>query len=145
MSSRTVPLLQPQQLSANQLWKLYSHYRMDPYVPFNKADSSELNCSPKSKLRYDRRLVGQTIFVSDTHLGPVTIFFFLESCGFGVMGHPLWREDGYILSCSCWTSPTQSFSDSSPTEFLAMFCSLKCGAPQTWRDRLQYLIPPGIR
>jgi hypothetical protein len=33
-----------------------------------------------------------------------------DSCGFVVMGRPLWPEDGSVIYSCCWTSPTQSFS-----------------------------------
>jgi hypothetical protein len=36
----------------------------------------------KSKLRYDRRSVGESVFVSGTHLGPMARFLLLsDSCG----------------------------------------------------------------
>jgi hypothetical protein len=44
----------------------------------------------KLKLIYDRQSVGQSVLVSDTHLGPVTNFSFslkfsLDSCGFVIL------------------------------------------------------------
>jgi hypothetical protein len=52
----------------------------------------------KSKLRYDRGSVGQSILVSSTHFGPKTRFLFLsDSCWFVDVGRPLWREDGSIF------------------------------------------------
>jgi hypothetical protein len=37
-----------------------------------------------------------------------------EICGFVDVGHPMWREDGSVVSNPCWASPTQSFSVPSP-------------------------------
>jgi hypothetical protein len=40
----------------------------------------------ESKLRYDRRSVGQSVVVSSTHLGPKTRFFLLSVCGLLMWG-----------------------------------------------------------
>jgi hypothetical protein len=44
----------------------------------------------KLKLNYDRQSVGQSVLVSDTHLGPMTNFSFslkfsLDSCGLVIL------------------------------------------------------------
>jgi hypothetical protein len=72
----------------------------------------------KSKLYYDRRSVGQSVFVSDTRLGSATnillFFSYLVSCRFVDVGCPLWRVVGSVIYSCCWASPTQSFSVPSP-------------------------------
>jgi hypothetical protein len=52
----------------------------------------------KKKLSYDRRLVGQSVLMLDSHLEPMTTFL-LSACHLPVScyGHPLWREDGSVL------------------------------------------------
>jgi hypothetical protein len=50
------------------------------------------------------------------HLGPKIMFLLLsDSCGFGDVGRPLWREDGSAVYNCCWPSPRQSFLGISPT------------------------------
>jgi hypothetical protein len=62
----------------------------------------------KSKLYYDQQLVGQSVLLSGTHLGPVSNFspsffdYFLDSCGFVDLGHPLWWEDRSVRSVSSY-------------------------------------------
>jgi hypothetical protein len=75
----------------------------------------------KLKLHYDRQSVGQSVLVSGTYLGPTTNFSFslkfsLDSCRVVILKRPLWREDGPIIYCCCWSSPAQSRSGLSPTE-----------------------------
>jgi hypothetical protein len=67
----------------------------------------------------------------DTRLGLATNFsfslkFIWDSCGF-VLLRPLWREDGSVIYCCCWTSPAQSRSGLSPAELKTIFCS-----PSSW-------------
>jgi hypothetical protein len=83
------------------------------------------------------------------HLGPKTRFLLLsDSCGFVDVGHPLWREDGSVVSECCWSSPAQSFSGLSSAAFMTIFLR---DSP-TWRVRSPYsypqeqgcpIIPPG--
>jgi hypothetical protein len=42
----------------------------------NRTPAAHLLRSPKLKLCYDRRSVGQSVFVSGSHLEPMTIFYF---------------------------------------------------------------------
>jgi hypothetical protein len=51
------------------------------------SDASAPRSTVKSKQRYDRQSVGQSVLVSGAHLGPVTNFtfsfkYFSDSCGF---------------------------------------------------------------
>jgi hypothetical protein len=32
----------------------------------------------------------------------------LDRCRFVILLRPLWREDGSVIYCCCWASPTQS-------------------------------------
>jgi hypothetical protein len=59
------------------------------------------------------------------------------------MGHPLWREDGYVVYNCCWPSPAQSFLSLSPTGLMTIFYCLRFESPSTWRARSTYLYLPG--
>jgi hypothetical protein len=48
-----------------------------------------------------------------------------DSCGFVILGRPLWREDGSVVYNSCWPSPAQSFSGPSPVRRVAIFYCLR--------------------
>jgi hypothetical protein len=75
-------------------------------------------------------------------LGPKTRFLLLsDSCGFVDMGRHLWREDGTVVYICCWSSPTQSFSGTSPTGPMTVFYSPRFETPPTWRARSPYLFP----
>jgi hypothetical protein len=79
----------------------------------------------KSKLYYDRRPVGQSVWLSGTHVVHVTNFLklFLDSYGFVDVGRPLWQEVGSVALNCCWVSPTQSFSGLSPTGLMTtLYC-----------------------
>jgi hypothetical protein len=96
-------------------------------------------------LCYDRRSVDQYVLVSNTHLGPKNRFWLLSDiCGFVNIRRPLWREDGSVVYNCCWSSPAQSFSDSSPAELVTIFYCLKFETLPTWRARSPYLYRPGI-
>jgi hypothetical protein len=76
----------------------------------------------KSKLRYDRRSVGQSVLVSSTHLGLTTRFLLLsDSCEFVDVGRSLWRENGSAVYNCYWSSPLQSFLGPSPTGLVTIF------------------------
>jgi hypothetical protein len=62
----------------------------------------------KLKLNYDRRPVGQSVLLSGSHLEPMTRFLFSNDCWFLDMGHPLWREDGFVIYCTVASGPCQS-------------------------------------
>jgi hypothetical protein len=93
---------------------------------------------PKSKLRYDRRSVSQSVFL----LWP-DFCFLTDSCGILDAGRPLWREDGSVIySCNCfWALPEQSLSGPSPPEFMTIFYYLIRDF-LTWWARSPYLCPP---
>jgi hypothetical protein len=93
-----------------------------------------------------RQSVGQSIFLSSTHLGTKTRFLLLSDCsGFVNAGRPLSREGGYVVYNCCWPSPAQSFSDPHSTGPMTIFYSLRFETPPTWRARSAYLYPPGTR
>jgi hypothetical protein len=53
-------------------------------------------------------------------------FFFslkfpFDSCGFVILYYPLWREDGFVIYCCRWSSPTKSRSGLSPAGLKAIF------------------------
>jgi hypothetical protein len=59
------------------------------------------------------------------------------------VGYPVWREDGSVVYNCCWSSPAQSFSGTSPAEFMTIFNYLRFETPPTWTARSPYLYPPG--
>jgi hypothetical protein len=80
----------------------------------------------KSKLYYDRRSAGQSIFEQSTHLGLTTRSWLLsDKCGFVDLGGPCWREDGSAVCNFYWPSPAQSFSGPSPVGLVAIFYCLR--------------------
>jgi hypothetical protein len=94
-------------------------------------------------LCYHRRSVGQTFFVSSTHLGLTTRCLLLsDSCGFVDVGRSLWREEGSAVYHCCGSSPSQSFSGLSPAGLMTTFYSLRFESPPTWRAMSPYLYPP---
>jgi hypothetical protein len=96
------------------------------------------------KLRYDRRSVGQPVFLSNPIWGPKIKFLLLShSCEFVDVGPHLWREDGSIVYNCCWSSPAQSFSDASSAGLMTISHRLRFETPPTWRARSPYLYPPG--
>jgi hypothetical protein len=87
----------------------------------------KVKSNSKSKLYYDRQTVDQSVLVSGTHLGTATNFSFflkfsLDSCGFAV-----WREDGSVIYCCCWSSPAHSRSGLSPAGLKTLFY-----CPNSW-------------
>jgi hypothetical protein len=57
------------------------------------------------------------------------------------VGHPHWREVGFVLFSICWASPAQNFSDLSPTGFMSIVYCRCFETPPTRRARFLYLIP----
>jgi hypothetical protein len=108
--------------------------------------SCHLRCysKPDSKLYYDWRSVGQSVFVSSPRLGPKTRFLLLSN-SFEIVdvGRPLWREDGSVVYNCCWPSPAQSFSSPSPAELMSPYYFLRFEIIPTWMARSLYLCPPG--
>jgi hypothetical protein len=77
-----------------------------PASHFSQVQLSTDSIKLKSKLCYDRRLVGQSVLMSSPQLGPKTRFLLLsKSYGFVDVGRPLWREDGSVVYNFCWPSP----------------------------------------
>jgi hypothetical protein len=100
----------------------------------------------KSKLRYGQRLIGQSVLVSSTHLGPKTRYEYLllsDRCGFVGVGRFLGREDESVIYNYFWPSPAQSFSGLSPEGLMIIFYCLRFETPPTWRARSPYLYHPG--
>jgi hypothetical protein len=98
----------------------------------------------KLKLNYDRQPVGQSVLVSGTYLGPATnssfsLRFSLDSYGFVILWRPLWREDGSVIYCWCWSSPAQSRSSLSPAGPKTILYCPVLETPPTWRARSPYL------
>jgi hypothetical protein len=72
-----------------------------------------LKSKSKSKSHYGQQSIGQFVLVSGAHLGLATNFSFplrfsLDSCRFVILKRPVWREDGSVIYCCCWSSPAQS-------------------------------------
>jgi hypothetical protein len=65
-------------------------------------------------LYYDRRSVGQSVLVSNTHLGLTTTFLLLSDRLFIDVERSLRREDGSVVYNCSWPSLAQSFSGPSP-------------------------------
>jgi hypothetical protein len=105
----------------------YPDYSTASATIFSLLTTATLNwLNSKSKLCYERQSIGQSVFVSSTHLGPKTRFLIMpESCGFVDMERPLWREDGCVVYNFCWPSPEQSFSDPSRAGPITIFYCLR--------------------
>jgi hypothetical protein len=98
----------------------------------------------KSKLCHDWQSVGQSVFVSSTHLGPKTRYLLLsESCGFVNVGRLLWREGGSVFNNYCWPFPAFSFLGPSPARLVTIFYCLRFEISPTWKARFRCLYPPG--
>jgi hypothetical protein len=81
---------------------------------------------------YGWQSVGQSVWVSGTHLRPATKFSFslkfsLDNCGFVILKHSLWREDGSVIYCCFWSSPVQSRMGLSPSGLKTIFY-----CPNSW-------------
>jgi hypothetical protein len=84
----------------------------------------------RSKLCYDRRLVGQCL-VSSPHLGhKIGVLLLSDSCGFVHVGRPLWRDDGSVVHNYSWALPALSFSGLSPAGLRTLFYCLRFETPQ---------------
>jgi hypothetical protein len=92
---------------------LYPQEHGSPFIPqvigflfVASYDSQEWDWV-KVRCIFDLRSVGQSLLVSDHYLGRVINFSFfplklsLDSCGFDIMGRPLWREDGSVIHSHC--------------------------------------------
>jgi hypothetical protein len=100
----------------------------------------------KSKLCYDRRSVGQSVFLSSTHLGLTTRFLLLsDSCGFVDVGRSLWREKWSAVYNCCWSSPAQSFLGPSPAGLVIIFYYFKFETPPNLEGQVPVFISPRNR
>jgi hypothetical protein len=98
----------------------------DWYLPRMNSVTLSVKSKSKSKLCYERRSVGQSVFVPSTHLGLTTRFLLLsDSCGFVDVGRSLWQENGSAVYNCCWSSPAQSFLGQSPAELVTVFYGLR--------------------
>jgi hypothetical protein len=90
-----------------------------------------------------RPTVSRTVYLGfKPHLGPKTRFLLLsDSCGFVVVGHCLWREDGSVVYNCWWPSPAQSFSSPSHAGLMTVCYCHRFETPPTWRARSPYLYP----
>jgi hypothetical protein len=96
-----------------------------------------------SMLCNDRLSVSQSVLVSSTHLVLKIAFLFLsDSCEFVDVGRPIWREDGSVVYCCCWSLPAQLLSGPSPVGLMIIFYCPRFETPPTWRARSPYLHPP---
>jgi hypothetical protein len=97
-----------------------------------------LRAKVKWKLYHDRLSVGQFVFVSGTYLKSNTRFLLLlESCGFGDVERPVWREDGCVVYNFSYATSVQSFSVPSSTGVMTIFYSLTFETPPTWTARFR--------
>jgi hypothetical protein len=109
----------------------------------------------KLKLNYDRRLIGQSVLVSGTHLGSMTRCVCVcvrvrvrpsDSCGFLAVGRLLWRGDGsviYSYNCFC-AFPVELLSGPSPVETVTIFYCLSWDSPNL-ECHVPVFISPGTR
>jgi hypothetical protein len=99
-------------------WPSYTPGHWDPFsLPLTIPRAMGL----KFKLYCDWRSVGQFVFLSDPHLGPVTRFLLLSDiCGFHVMGRHPWREDRSVI----YSYNLLSLLGPSPAELMTIFCCL---------------------
>jgi hypothetical protein len=108
--------------------------------------SLSLKSKSKSKLCYDRQSVGQSVLVTNTHLGLTSRSLLLsDSCGFVDVGRSLWQENGSAVYNYCWFSPAQSFLGPSPAGPVTIFHCLRFEVYPTWRAWSPYLYPLGTR
>jgi hypothetical protein len=112
---------------------------MGTYLSPTPSPVSE--CLTKSKLRYDRRSVGQYVLVSSDIWGPrPDIYYCQRAAGLFMWGVLSEEKTGLPYSC-CWLSAAQSFLGPSP-EGLIFYC-LWFETPPTYRSRSPCLCPPG--
>jgi hypothetical protein len=100
---------------------------------------------------YDRQSVGQSVLVSGALLGPTTNFSFslkfpLDSCGFVILYHPLWREAGFVIYSTIASWPCQSsHSWIEVPQNSRPYFTVSSETPPTWRTRSPYFLSPGNR
>jgi hypothetical protein len=70
-------------------------------------------------------------------------FFSIDNCGLLDVGHPLWREDGYVIYSynSLWSLPEQSHSGPGPAELMTIFYCLIVRLSQLWGPGPRIYIP----
>jgi hypothetical protein len=98
---------------------------------------------PKSNLCYARLSVGQSVSVSNTHLGPKITFLLLSDiCWFIDVGPPSLTRVRVCRLQFLLASPAQSFSGPNPAGLMIIFYCLRFEPPPTWRSIFPYLYPP---
>jgi hypothetical protein len=104
-----------------------------------------LICSSESELLCNWRFIADQFVLATSPLRPkiIILIFQLNTCGIGRYVAPLWREDGSVVYCCCWSSPAQSFSGPIPAGLMTTFYCVTFETPPTWRARSPYLYPPG--
>jgi hypothetical protein len=125
-----------------QLLTATAHNNGKPSVLKLTNSPTNLLSSSQSKSCYDWRSVGQAIFLSSTHVGPKTSFFFSYSCGYVDVRRPIWLEGGSVVYNCCWSLPEQSFSGPSPAGLTTIFSCHRFETPLTWNGQVPMFISP---
>jgi hypothetical protein len=98
----------------------------------------------KSKLCYDRRSVGQSVLVSNTHPGSKTrLLLLLDSFGFVDVGRPLWRGRVCRLQFLLALTSVVILGSESLGAHDHILVSQIRDSPPTWRTRSPCLYPLG--
>jgi hypothetical protein len=103
-----------------------------------------LSSKSKPELCYDRRSVGQSVFVSSTHLGRKARFLLLSDiCEF--VDGLLWYEEGFVVYKCSWSSSVQSFLGPSPVWLMVIFYSPRFETPPNLEGQVPVFISPRNR
>jgi hypothetical protein len=114
MGSRTVPDLSYEPLKSTSLndWTAVFSYDTVNFPPGAalQLPTSNFSCQFLTDfLKTGQSYSRATIWAHDQFFFP-SLKFSLYSCGFVIMGHPLWQEGGSVIYSCCWSSPAQSLS-----------------------------------
>jgi hypothetical protein len=107
------------------------------------CDAWKLKLLLKLKLNYDRQSVGQSVLVSGTHLGPVTIFFFLLEVFFRQLRVCYFVAPSLTRGPVCNLRLLLVLASLVPRESRPYFIFPILETPPTWRAMSRYLYPPG--